>query len=169
MKREKHMEFFELKDRYYQYRKNERDDLSRYLRNFFKQNYEDKKWKVMAKKGITEYTSGSRLKTKFNLSNWLWIDIDIDELKILLSFQSFDHDPKTGNLHILMDRIGLYVYSGEYSAVEAQTNMFITDIQLPLDNNDKCKIANIVNDVAECEYFKKMGELNVFKKKHDLI
>ena len=163
------MDFFELKDGYYKYRKKERDNLSRYLRNFFKQNYKDKKLKVRVNGGSKRYLSGSRLKTEFNLSNWLWIDIDIDELKILLSFQSFDHDPKTGNLHILMDRIGLYVYSGEYSAVEAQTNMFITDIQLPLDDIDKCKIANIVNDVAECEYFKKMGELNVFKKKYDLI
>lgn len=163
------MDFLKLKDEYYKYRKNEIYNLSRYIRKFFKQNYKNKKLKVRANGGKTGYSSGSRLKTKFDLSNWLWIDIDIDELKILLSFQSFDHDPKTGNLHILMDRIGLYVYSGEYSAVDSQKNMMITDIQLPLDDEKKLELANIVNDITECEYFKKIGGLNAFKKEHNLI
>lgn len=149
--KERYMDFIKLKDEYYKYRKNERNSLSAYIRTFLNEKYKgkDKNLKVRANGGRTGYTSGSRLKTKYNLSNWMWIDIHIDKLKILLSFQTFDHDPKNGNLHVLMDRIGLYVYSGKYSAIDAQKNMMITNIELPLKKEDKLELANLVYDITE--------------------
>lgn len=81
--------------------------------------------------GISQYTSGGKLEVSYDLSNWKWVEIEKEGYKYLISLQPFDKDKKTGNIHVLMDRIGIYKYK-EYVASEAMEKMVITNIELPL-------------------------------------
>lgn len=83
--------------------------------------------------------------------------------------QTFDYDPKTGNLHVLMDRIGIYVYGDNYSAVDARENMMITNIELPLNENKLKELANIIKELSECELYKMQAQLAKIKKTYKLI
>ena len=86
-----------------------------------------------------------------------------------MSLQTFDYDPKTGNLHVLMDRIGIYVYGDNYSAVDARENMMITNIELPLNENKLEELANIIKELSECELYKMQAQLAKIKKTYKLI
>lgn len=160
------MDFTEIRDQYNELRRKERNIIVNYLRNhvFFKN-----KAKINARNGSQKYNSGQRLKTKYDLRNWLWIDLAINDVNFLLSLQTFDYDPKTGNLHVLMDRIGIYVYGDNYSAVDARENMMITNIELPLNENKLEELANIINKLSECELYKMQAQLAKIKKAYKLI
>lgn len=55
-----------------------------------------------------------------------------------------DVDPRSGNSHILFDRVGLLVsYHKDGHYYETAIN---TDIDLPLDDSEKEKIAQLVID-----------------------
>lgn len=81
--------------------------------------------------GSKNYTSGGTLEVSYDLSNWKWVEIEKEEYKYLISLQAFDRDKKTGNIHVLMDRIGIYKYK-DYNAMETIEKMIVTDIELPL-------------------------------------
>lgn len=161
------MDFTEIRDQYNELRRKERDIIANYLRNhaFFKK----KAKKIDVRSGSQKYNSGQRLEIKYDLSNWLWIDLAINDVNFLLSLQTFDYDPKTGNLHVLMDRIGIYVYGDNYSAVDARENMMITNIELPLNENKLEELANIIKELSECELYKMQAQLAKIKKTYKLI
>ena len=84
--------------------------------------------------GQCNYTSRGTIES-YDLSNWKWISARSEEqaLDFIISLQAFDIDVKTQNRHVLMDRIGLYVYNmKEYNAVECFTRMIDTGIDLPM-------------------------------------
>ena len=68
-----------------------------------------------------------------------------------------------------MDRIGIYVYGDNYSAVDARENMMITNIELPLNENKLEELANIINKLSECELYKMQAQLAKIKKAYKLI
>lgn len=78
----------------------------------------------------------------FNLSNWKYIEAYKENHLHFISLQAFDVDPTSGNLHVLMDRLGIYKYAGcnlndrkkNYVAYDALTKMTVTDIELPLND-----------------------------------
>lgn len=119
-------EFIRIKRAYVKARENERKKLL----NFFEKN----DITVINKRGgsgVKKYTSGGRLDIAFDLSNWKWIEIFHKEHYYLLSLQSFEREPSSGNIHILMDRIGIYKYK-KYKSQEACDEMIVTNIDLPL-------------------------------------
>ena len=66
-------------------------------------------------------------------------------MKLILLLQAFDIDLKTRNRHILMDRIGLYVYNiNKYDAYECFTNMLNTGIDLPMTKEKFDKLKGIM-------------------------
>ncbi|KUO63615.1 hypothetical protein APF79_04435 [bacterium BRH_c32] len=76
-----------------------------------------------AGKCVKKYKSGGQLNKPFDLSNWRWIEITKDDREFLVSLQPPDKDPKSGNHHVLMDRIG----------VCSNNHWKITNIDLPMD------------------------------------
>lgn len=96
--------------------------------------------------GERKYTANSTIEP-YDLSNWKWISARIESLglDIDISLQAFDIDPKTLNRHVLMDRIGLYVYkSGEYDATKCFENMVNTGIDLPMTEEKIGKLKEII-------------------------
>ncbi len=57
--------------------------------------------------GESNYTSGGTLEGKYDLSNFKYIETRYKDCNILISLQSFDIDPNSGNIHLLFDRIGI--------------------------------------------------------------
>ena len=86
---------------------------------------------------------------KYDLSNWKWVCVKRNDVHFFISLQTFDKDLRTGNLHILMDRIGVYAYVGNYSSIDAQSKMMMTNIELPLDDKGKT-----LRDLSECNIYK---------------
>lgn len=97
-----------------------------------------------AGKGRAKYTSGKRIKN-YDLSNWKWVEITNDyDFECIVSLNMPDVDPRSGNSHILFDRVGLLVsYHKDGHYYETAIN---TDIDLPLDDSEKEKIAQLVID-----------------------
>ncbi|MDD7334650.1 MAG: hypothetical protein SOV61_00360 [Lachnospiraceae bacterium] len=159
------MNFLEVRSQYNKLREEERNKISKYLRN-----HDDfKNATVKAKRGSYKYKSGKRLEIEYDLSNWLWIDITINDVNFLISLQTFDQDPNTGNFHVLVDRIGIYAYGGDYSADDAHKNMMITNIELPIDDNKLEKLANIVKDLSECEFYKMQSQVAKMKNQYKMV
>ncbi len=85
-----------------------------------------------AGKGRLNYTSGGTI-TSYDLRNFKYIDASKDGHHVFISLQPFERDPSSGNHHVLENRIGLYAYE-KYDPEEAFSNMVITDIDLPMDD-----------------------------------
>ena len=62
----------------------------------------------------------------------------------MVSLQSFDRDPNTGNYHVLMDRIGIFVCHGERSFRESYRLMEALDMDLPMDDEKITKLVAIL-------------------------
>lgn len=109
--------------------------------------------------GSQTYSSNRRLNPPYDLSNWRWIDITLKNGGMaFISFQPFDKDNNTNNSHVLFDRIGISWYEKrkDNSNLEKQketamiiNNMFITDIELPLDENKMNKICDIIKFLSD--------------------
>ena len=122
--------FIECKNVYFEMRKEQKKILC----DFLKQNG----YEVLNEKGgmgISSYTSGNTFNKPYDLSNWMWIEVRRNDVFYFISFQAFDIDPSSKNVHVLMDRIGVYKYK-KYSAKEAFENMVITDIDLPFGQDE---------------------------------
>lgn len=159
------MGFIEIKNEYYEARKKERNKIS----SFFSKHEEFETERPAARQGSKHYKSGNRLVNEYDLRNWLWVCVKRNNVHFFISLQAFDRDPKTGNLHILMDRIGVYAYVGDYSAYDAQTKMMITNIELPLDNDELKELAYIMKKISECKIYEFQAELQEVCKEYDLI
>lgn len=138
-------EFGAIKNSYEQARESERKDLAKYLAKY--KGIEDVLRVVSggrSGKGLKEYTSGKRIKV-YDLSNWKWVEItDDSDFECVVSLNMPDIDPRSGNAHTLLDRVGLivsYHKGGHYY----ETTIY-TDIDLPLDDAKKEKIAQLVLD-----------------------
>lgn len=117
-------------------------------------------------KGIAEYTSGGKFNDKpYNLSNWKYVEAQkeilvLDEngrqnslsVNYFISLQAFDIDPSSYNVHVLFDRIGIYVYTGKYIAKQAFFNMKTTKFELPLDEVDLEELIKELDNLCG-EYF----------------
>lgn len=103
--------------------------------------------------GCSDYGVRSRiprLSKAYDLSNWKYIDCEKEGRKILLSLQAFDQDPHSGNYHVLIDRIGIYIYPlGSYKTADAIERMLSTDIDLPMDTDKLEKLADILNKIVD--------------------
>lgn len=130
-----------IKNNYKQARYDECTELASFLR--------EKGFSARVSHGKENYTSGRNLSKPFDLSNWLLINASKNNVNFVISFQAFDKDPNSKNLHVLMDRIGIYAYTGKYSAVDAQTKMITTSFNLPLYNDDMESIAKTLDSLCE--------------------
>lgn len=159
------MDFLEIKKLYNEARTQERNNIS----YFFRKQGDFETDKPSARAGVKNYSSGGRLMEEYDLSNWKWVCVKRNHVHFLISLQTFDRDPRTGNLHILMDRIGIYAYVGSYSSIDAQTKMMATNIDLPLDNNKLNELRQILLDLSECDIYKLQEQYNKVCTNHGLV
>lgn len=159
------MNFLEIKKRYIEARTEERNTISRFFRKQDDFEMDD----PAARAGKENYNSGKRLMKEYNLSNWQWVSVKRNDVHFLISLQTFDRDPKTGNFHILMDRIGIYAYGGNYSPIDVQTQMLITNIELPLDENKLIELGQILRDLSECDIYKFQVQHNKVCTNYNLV
>lgn len=158
------MDFIDIKNAYNQTRKVERDDIAKYFNK--QEDFENEK--PAARAGRKNYKSGGRLLKEYDLSNWNWVCVKRNKVKFFISLQTFDRDPNTGNLHVLMDRIGIYAYVGECSSVNAQTKMMMTNIELPMNDEKMNQLCNTLRDLSECEVYRIQGQYEEICSKHNL-
>lgn len=159
------MDFKEIKDKYNQARKDQRNKIAR----FFNKHKDFETERPAARNGSLNYKSGKRLVKEYDLRNWQWICVKRNDVHFFISLQTFDKDPTTGNFHVLMDRIGIYAYVGEYSSIEAQTKMMITNIELPIDDEKLKELANMIKDLSEFEIFKLQNKFEKVRSKYKLV
>ncbi|VYU66805.1 Uncharacterised protein [Clostridium tertium] len=150
---------------YNEARTEERNKISRFFRT--QDDFETEK--IAARAGVKKYKSGGRLMEEYDLSNWKWVCVKRNDVNFLISLQTFDRDPSTGNLHILMDKIGIYAYVGNYSSIDAQTKMMITNIELPLDDNKLNELGQILRDLSECDIYKLQVQYEKVCANHRLV
>lgn len=139
-------DFYEVQNIYYQFRKKERSELKEFLKGF-----KNIKVKNSGDRICKKYTSGGKFKKPYDLTDWLYIEVEINNITVFITFQPFDTDPNSQNIHTLANRIGIsYYLNDNYDFDTIFKNMMITDIDLPLNNNKRqaiydliCKIANI--------------------------
>ncbi len=98
-----------LSEEYLKKRKEERNGLKNYLDT--KKDKED----ADGIKVKEVYSFNPQGKTR----DWIGIDVIVEdnnngESAFFISFQPFDLDPRTGNFHTIMNRIGLYLYHDQY-------------------------------------------------------
>lgn len=157
------MDFSEIKNMYNEERKKERNKISSFFRT------QDDFEKPDARAGDKNYNSGGRLKEKYDLSNWMWVCVKRNDVHFIVSLQTFDRDPSTGNLHVLIDRIGIYAYIGHYSSIDGQTKMMTTNIELPLDDKKLNELGKILRDLSECNIYKLQMQYEKVCTNHSLV
>lgn len=87
----------------------------------------------------------------------------------MVSLQPFDRDAKTGNHHVLFDQIGIYAYTGDYSAEDAFSKMLLTDISLPLDKDKMKELETILEKLSDCEIFRTRAQFENICRDNNLI
>ena len=106
-------------------------------------------------RGIPEY--GIRKKTQgfsvgYDLTNWKYIDCEKEGERLLISLQTFDRNPGNNDYHVLMDRIGIYIYAqGSNKTSDAIERMLATNIDLPMDETKLQKLARLLNKIIDGE------------------
>jgi hypothetical protein len=70
------------------------------------------------------------------LSNWKWIEAIKGENKFFVSLQAFDKDSNSQNYHVLMDRIGIFIFPKNCKKPDYLNLMQTTSLDLPLDEKD---------------------------------
>ena len=97
-------------------------------------------------RGLSNYTSGGRLTPPFDLSNWMWVAGERDDVDGMVSLQVLDQDPKSMNVHALMDRVGVEVYRAD-DPVDENDPLFeraTTELQLPLDSDSIATLVSLI-------------------------
>ena len=133
-------EFMQIRQRYKELRLEQRKIIIEYL--------EKAGFTVLGKnggRGICDYTSGRRFQIPYDLSNWLWINVEKNGRMAMISLQSFDQDPNSKNYHVLMDRIGIFLYDGAASPCKSYEKMEAQDIDLPMDEKKLWKLIEVLN------------------------
>lgn len=142
------MTFQDAKNEYERQRDTERINLAIALAKFLTDNKELKdKLRVVyggrAGKGRVNYSSGKRIK-EYDLSNWKWVEVtDDDDFECIVSLNMPDTDPRSGNSHVLFDRVGLLVSYRINDSYYYETAIH-TNIDLPLTDEAVKDIAQLV-------------------------
>ena len=140
-------QFFDAKTKYQKLRKQEQAALRDYLdRN----GYHTKRCSC----GKTMYSSGHTLQEPFDLSNWIWLDTCKEGVNFLITFQPYEIDPNSHNMHILHDRIGVYAYTEKYRVEKAISNMYVTGFELRLNADNKRELLKILEQYILIHKFK---------------
>lgn len=165
--------FEQIKKEYIQNRENERKKIIDYLAKqkdaegnplFKKENgktYEDNHYRYSGGTGSSVYGK-TRFENSYDLSNWKYIVTKYNDTKILISLQSFDIDPNSGNVHILTDRIGLYFYDNvSEEKIEVKIGdrtqkiadpflkMQVTEFELPLSEQNLAGLVELIKEKVE--------------------
>lgn len=103
----------------------------------------------------------------YDLTNWKYVEAVYNGIRVHISLQCFDVDPSSRNIHILNDRIGLYIYpQGTKNAKKVQMTyddplsgapkkisftdyilrMKVTPYELPLSKSDLDALAQTIID-----------------------
>lgn len=137
------MTFEEARNEYEREREKQRESLAQFLaNNAGLPNGLRVVSGARAGRGIEKYTSGKRIK-EYNLSNWKWVEItDDSDFECVVSLNMPNVDPSSRTPLSLFDRIGLFV-SYHKNDDYYETKIY-TDIDLPLDETKKEKIARLV-------------------------
>lgn len=139
--------FGDIKKEYVDFRKQEWFELRKFINSYFKNKVE-----IIAGgnagHGVENYTGGGTFEKYYDMTNWLWIELKINENKFLISFQPPVKNKNTKNEVVLPDRIGIYKY--DESEANFQTileNIDITDIALPLNDITRKEICDIIENM----------------------
>lgn len=142
-------DFENTKRKYDELRERERKELAKYLKEHIEKGRQELGLTVVsaggAGKGREDYTSGSRIK-EYNLRNWKWVELKwknaYSSFGCVVSLNMHEVDPKSANVHVLCDRIGLYI---EYKIGETYYSTEIyTDVELPLGDDDYESIGGLI-------------------------
>lgn len=101
-----------------------------------------------ARRGLTTYSSGGRLAPPFDLSNWMWVEGERGEHRVVVRLQVLDQDPNSKNIHALIDRLGISVSRSGVS-VDDGSPLFedaTTSLELPLNDEDLAEIVSIIEE-----------------------
>lgn len=138
-------DFNEIQNIYYQFRKKERSELKEFLKGC-----KGIRVKNSGDRICENYTSGGKLQKPYDLTDWLYIEVEINDITVFITFQPFDTDPNSQNIHTLANRIGIsYYLNGKYNFDTIFENMIITDIDLPLNNNKRQAIYDLICKIAK--------------------
>ncbi len=106
-------------------------------------------------KGRTDYgirKTSPGFSVKYDLTNWKYIDCEKAGEKLLISLQTFDRNPGNNDYHVLMDRIGIYIYAqGSHKTSDAIERMLATNIDLPMDETKLETLTRLLNKIIEAE------------------
>lgn len=133
--------FLETKEKYDSLREYEREKIIRYL--------SEKGFTVSYRggKGLSNYTNGGQLEKSYDLTNWKWVNATKGNIKYFISLQAFDRDINSKNYHVLMDRIGICMFSKEVKKPDYFSHMQMTSLELPLRENDLDELLRIMNNM----------------------
>lgn len=139
--------FEQAKDSYVAARKRERARIRRAL----KAEGFDVKVNDIAGQGKKDYTSDNRLNPPFNLSNWMWMEAERNGISVLVTLQVLDRDPKSLNIHALVDRIGVRVIHGKRQYVDDESlfENCTTEFTLPLSDMELVELISMIERQTE--------------------
>ncbi|GAA2181070.1 hypothetical protein GCM10009785_14470 [Brooklawnia cerclae] len=127
------------------YLKSRRDQRGRVVEALRAEGFEVKN-RGNAGRGLTSYTSGGRLEPSFDLSGWLWVEARRGDVIVVVSLQTLDQDPKSKNIHVLMDRIGVDVFrdGDPVDPADPLREKTTTRFELPLSSADLAGLVALV-------------------------
>ena len=99
-----------------------------------------------AGRGVKNYTSGGRLNPPFDLSGWMWVAAHRGDVHVLVSLQVLDQDPRSLNIHALMDRVGVEVFrdGDSFDSDDPLFESAITGFELPLTQEEVDSLVSMV-------------------------
>ncbi len=122
--------FAHVKAAYEKLREQERVNLRKYLSAH--EGLRAAGLKVIAQGG----KGSAHYRGNYDLRNWKWVEVKgPGGFDAVISLNMLDIDPKTKNVHSLYDRIGLMLSPEKW---------VYTDIDLPLDDKAKERIAQLI-------------------------
>lgn len=150
--RQDEKEFNEVRQRYKKLRSEQRKLMKNYLeQNGFTVRIPNERGQ--GGKGNPHYGRRKRqpLPEEYDLSNWMWMDVELGDMTYLVSLQTFDFDPNSHSYHVLMDRLGIYLYrNGSDKAPAALHHMLETGIDLPMNTDKLDRLVNILRSISRC-------------------
>ncbi len=134
--------FLETKNKYNSLREAERKEIISYLseKGFTATN--------RGGNGRPDYTNHGQLKKSYDLTNWKYVEAIKGDVKYFISLQAFDRDTETSNYHVLMDRIGICVFSKDVKKPDYFNLMQVTSIELPLGEKELDELLEIMNNIV---------------------
>lgn len=142
-------EFKKVKKAYKECRQDQKTIIKKYLSD---QHYEISKY-YLKQHGDRHYKSKSRgssfpFEKEYDNTNWMYLDVEKEGKSIFISLQTFDRDPESGNYHVLMDRIGIYIYTpGSRQTKDAIHKMLATSIDLPMTDDSRKILTDILKAI----------------------